>query len=40
MLSAVLTTIADHALLRAGNRVIVGTWTEGAAKAPIKLMRN
>jgi len=23
-----------------GNRVIVGTWTEGAAKAPIKLMRN
>jgi hypothetical protein len=23
-----------------GNRALVGTWTEGAAKAPIKLIRN
>ena len=26
--------------LGSGNRTLVGTWTEGAAKGPIKLVRN
>jgi hypothetical protein len=26
--------------LGSGNRALVGTWTEGAAKGPIKLVRN